>query len=73
MVKGRSDQSIDPDCLPALTVDGGLVTGVLADPPLDAIRACVNTVYSVGDPESGSGTAPPEVVTEASVPESTVP
>jgi hypothetical protein len=73
MVEGRSDQSIDPECLPALTVEGGLVTGVVADPSPDALRACANTVYSVGDAESGSGTAPPEVVTEAPTPASTVP
>lgn len=72
MVVGQSDRSIDPDCLPALTVDGGLVTGVVADPSPDAIRACANTLwYSVGDSESGSGTAPPVVVTQA--PASTVP
>jgi hypothetical protein len=74
MVKGQRVDSIDPSCLPALTVEDGVVTGIVADPSPDAIRACANTVsFSSGDSESGSGSAPPVVVTEAPAPASTVP
>jgi hypothetical protein len=38
--------SVDPACLPALTVESGTVTGVVADPPLDAVRACTSFGFS---------------------------
>ena len=61
-------ESINAACLPALTVENGVVTGVIADPPLDAVRSC-----SFGDSSSGSGfevaeTPAPEPATAASTP-----
>ncbi len=38
--------SVDDACLPALTVENGTVTGVVADPPLDAVRACTSFGFS---------------------------
>jgi hypothetical protein len=72
LVQGQQADAIDAACLPALTVEDGVVTGIVADPQPDAIRACADTIsYSSGDSQSGSGTEPPEVVvTEA--PASTV-
>jgi hypothetical protein len=55
-VKGQSVSSIDPGCLPALTNDGAIVTGVVADPPLEAVRTCANTV-GFGSSESSSGSS----------------
>lgn len=75
IVKGQPADTIDAACLLALTVDDGIVTGVVADPSPDAIRACADTVWSSsGDFETGSGTAPPEVtaVPASTVPETTV-
>ena len=71
MVKGQSASSIDPACLPALTVDGDVVTGVVADPPRDAIRMCNETVSftSEGSSSSGSATAPAVAETPASTSE----
>lgn len=64
MVKGQSASSIDPGCLPALTVDGGLVTGVVADPSLAAIRVCNGTVsFATVAASSRSETAPPPAST----------
>ncbi|MEP7113416.1 MAG: hypothetical protein ABI862_09140, partial [Ilumatobacteraceae bacterium] len=60
---------IDPGCLPALTVENGIVTGVVDDPPVGAIRVCSNMPY-YGAPSSGSAEAP-AVVEE--VPASTAP
>jgi hypothetical protein len=73
MVEGQPADEIDAACLPALTVEDGVVTGVVSNPSPAAITACANTVsYPNGVSESGSGTAPPDVVvTEA--PASTVP
>jgi hypothetical protein len=72
MVKGQSERSFDPACLPALTIEGGLATGVVADPPIDAIRACNGTVSFSEESSSGSSSEP--AVVEASItPESTSP
>lgn len=68
MLKGQSERSIDPGCLPALTVDGGVVTGVVADPPPAAIRACNRTVSFSESSSSGSATAPPVAEVTASTP-----
>lgn len=58
-VAGQNADAIDPACLPALTVDNGVVTGVAADPPLDAVRACQATLVFGGEvSSSGSGIAP---------------
>jgi hypothetical protein len=51
--KGRSVDAIDSACLPALTVVDGTVTGVIADPSVDAIRAC-----SSEDLTAGTGVGP---------------
>jgi hypothetical protein len=41
MITGQPADAIPAACLPALTVENGNVTGVVADPPTDAIRACI--------------------------------
>jgi hypothetical protein len=58
IVIGQSAASVDPSCLPALTIENDAVTGVIADPPPAAIRACVDAVFG-SDPfvSSSSGTA----------------
>ena len=61
MVKGESVDQIDAACLPALTIDNGLVTGVVADPPPAAVRACSDSVFSGS---STSTQAPAPIVTE---------
>jgi hypothetical protein len=60
---GQSVDQINEGCLPALTIDNGVVSGVVADPTPEAVRACTDAVY--GDSSSGSGTdvAPLPVVT----------
>ena len=57
MVTGQGVDAIDPECLPALTVDNGIVTGVVADPSPTSVRSCVDTV-SFGSQTTGWSTAP---------------
>jgi hypothetical protein len=59
IVKGQPADSINPACLPALTVENGTVTGVIADPPPEVIRACDETpgLGSSSSTSSGSGVA----------------
>jgi hypothetical protein len=68
IVAGKPVSAIDPGCLPALTVEGDTVTGVVADPPVDAIRACSNLSFSSTsvNTSSGSGVEAP-IPTEAPV------
>ncbi|MEY2552627.1 MAG: hypothetical protein QOC57_487, partial [Ilumatobacteraceae bacterium] len=40
VMTGQAADSVDPACLPALTVVNGNVTGVAADPAPGAVRAC---------------------------------
>jgi hypothetical protein len=70
MVVGQSVDAIDPACLPALTVDKGIVTAVVADPPPDAVRSCSIRLTSTGGgsvsaaplPVQAPSQAPPPVV-----------
>jgi hypothetical protein len=75
MVEGQTADTIDPACLPALTVEDGVVTGIVADPPPDATRACADTASLGGfDSASGSGFEPAPVPTKATLPvQSTTP
>jgi hypothetical protein len=68
MVVGRGVADwLDPTCLTALTVADGKVTGVVADPTPQAIRACSTALYSSSS--SGVGVAPPATsVQEATAP-----
>ncbi|MEY2583443.1 MAG: hypothetical protein QOE09_3292 [Ilumatobacteraceae bacterium] len=62
IAKGRGVEQIVADCLPALIVENGKVTGVVADPPPDAVRACLNGSFSSStsaSSSSGVGVAPP--------------
>lgn len=60
VVIGQAADLIDPACLPALSVDNGAVSGVIADPAPDAVHACTATVSFGGEvTSSGSGTAAP--------------
>jgi hypothetical protein len=73
VVVGRQADTFDPACLPALSVEDGVVTAVVADPSPDAIRVCTGTVsFSDQDSSSGSATAPTPA-TVAPVPETTLP
>ena len=64
MIVGQAVDSIAAECLPALTVDNGAVTGFVADPALDAVRACLATAgFESSTSSSGSGVAPPVKVT----------
>jgi hypothetical protein len=63
MVVGQSVNELAAECLPAVTVDNGVVTGVLDDPPVDAVRACTNGSFESSSSSSGSGFSPAPVVT----------
>jgi hypothetical protein len=56
MVRGSSAGSLDVACLPALTVDNGTVTGVVADPQPAAVRACWSQFSSNGSVMTANGT-----------------
>jgi hypothetical protein len=76
VVVGRSADELNAACLPALTVENGVVTGILDDPPVDAIRACGNSSFDSVSSSTGTGFSPAPNVTEATaivVPESTTP
>ncbi len=79
MLNGQSVDGIDAACLSALTVEDGLVTGVVADPSTDAIRACANTgsYEAFGGAVTVEGTSPatpvPAPAPETLVPASTTP
>jgi hypothetical protein len=64
-VIGHDVGSIDPTCVPALAVENGTVTGVVADPPVGAVRACASSV-SFGSGISAATPSPVEVVTTTS-------
>ena len=56
--------SVGEACLPALTVENGTVTGVVADPPLDAVRACTSFGFSSSSSGSEVVKAPLPVTVE---------
>ncbi len=78
-ITGQGVDTIGPECLPALTVDNGIVTGVVADPPPDAVRSCASNSGFGGQvttSESGSDIAvpvqaPPPIVAEVPSAETT--
>jgi hypothetical protein len=72
---GQDVGSIAPDCLPALTVENGKVTGSVSDPPPDAVRACVSGSFSTttSSSSSGVGVAAPLPVTSVKVTATTSP
>ncbi|MDP9463063.1 MAG: hypothetical protein M3P52_00440, partial [Actinomycetota bacterium] len=55
VVTGQAVDSIDPACLAALSVENGAVTGVIADPAVDAVRACGFTAAFGGEVTSSGG------------------
>jgi hypothetical protein len=56
IIVGTAVDTLDPECLTALTVDNGIVTGVVADPSPAAVQSCP-FFGSVGDQATSSGTA----------------
>jgi hypothetical protein len=66
MVVGQSVDAVPPECLPALTIENGQITGVAANPSPDAVKACTGLSSSSS---SGSGTAEGVVVGSIPVPE----
>jgi hypothetical protein len=60
---GHGVDSIDSACLPALTVANGKVTGVVADPSPQAVRACATSAFS----SSSSGSSGTAVATQIPV------
>ena len=62
MTTGQPVESFAPACLTALTVANGVVTGVVADPPPQAVRAC-STITSSSS--SGGAVAPPSPAVQA--------
>ncbi len=70
MIVGQAVDSVSTECLPALTVDNGTVTGFVADPAPDAVRACSADAFDSTDSSSGIGVATPVPATP--VPETTV-
>jgi hypothetical protein len=77
MVVGQSVDDIDSRCLPALVIDNGQVTGVVPDPPKDAVQVCADAASSDGySAQTGTYTVdvapasvPPPPPPPASVPE----
>ena len=66
VLDGQSVDQIDETCLPALTIDNGVITGVVADPPPAAVRACADAVFGTsGGSGTSTGSAQPAVITEA--------
>ena len=65
-VVGNPADSVQPECLPALTVVDGQITGVAPDPSPDAVRAC-SGFSSISS--SGSGTDEGVVVGSTIAPE----
>ncbi|MEO8266527.1 MAG: hypothetical protein ABI706_13590 [Ilumatobacteraceae bacterium] len=63
VLDGQSVDQINEACLPALTIDNGVVSGVVADPPPAAVRACSETLYN--STSTSTGAAPAPVVAEA--------
>lgn len=63
VLDGQSVDQINEACLPALTIDNGVVSGVVADPAPAAVRACADAVY--GGSGTSTGSAPGPVVVEA--------
>jgi hypothetical protein len=63
MVVGRSVDELDAACRPALTVENGVVTGIVDDPPVDAIRACSNSSFD-STSSTGTGFSPAPTVTQ---------
>ena len=64
MMVGEAVDSIAAECLPALAIDNGTVTGIVADPAPDAVRACSADGFGSAGSSSGIGVAPP-IITEA--------
>ncbi|MEY2415641.1 MAG: hypothetical protein QOH53_975, partial [Ilumatobacteraceae bacterium] len=63
---GHSVDSVPPECLAALTVDNGQVSGVAANPSPDAVKGCTGLSFSSS---SGSGSGQGVVVGSIPVPE----
>jgi hypothetical protein len=73
MVVGKTvPDSIDPACLPALTVADGKVTGVVADPSPRAIRACSTALFSTSSSGVSVATPAPAVQEPSATTMSTV-
>jgi hypothetical protein len=67
LVVDQPVDSVNERCLPALTVENDTITGVVADPPRQAVQACMEFDFSSS--ESGFEVAPaPQLVTASSVP-----
>lgn len=66
MVVGQSVDSVPAECLAALTVDNGEISGVDANPAADAVKACTGLSSSSS---SGSGTGEGVVVDSIPIPE----
>ena len=62
--------SVEAACLPAVTVENGTITGVVADPPIAAVQACAFSGISSSNDgfDVGTGIAPPQPVTASSMP-----
>ena len=66
MVVGQSADSVPAECLAALTVDNGQISGVAANPSPDAVKACTGLSSSSS---SSSGTGEGVVVGSEPIPE----
>ena len=65
LVVGHSADSLDPGCLPALVVANGTVTGVVADPLPQAVRACAGAVDETVASSGGAVEGPPPPLVQA--------
>jgi hypothetical protein len=69
IVVGQPVDSVNPACVPALVVEDGTITGVIADPPRDAVSGCAFSEVSVSSSSGvGVATAPPQPATAATIP-----
>ena len=70
MVVGQPVDSVPPECLPALTVENGQISGIAANPSPDAVKACSGLSSSSS---TGSGTDEGVVVSSIPIPEKAPP
>jgi hypothetical protein len=59
-VVGHSADSVTAECLPALTVVDGQITGVAANPSPDAVKACSDLSGDFSSSSSGSSSSGPD-------------
>lgn len=74
VIVGHPADSVAPECLPALTVENGQITGVAANPARDAVTACSDFSFSSSTgSSSGEGVAVGSAEVPAQAPQTPAP